>query len=159
MPRGVRYDPPMRLLSLATVLVATAQPIGDPAAVDVCQRVPGAEVAKLFGKDLKGAKPFASKGEFSRCTYLVTNPGSSETVRGYSLWLYPPEDYDELLQYTEGIVENPSGFGDAAVLFKDEDGFFKLRLVVREKHSFEAVASDAESAKKLAKLALERFSR
>jgi hypothetical protein len=149
----------MRLLSLATVLVATAQPIGDPAAVDVCQRVPGAEVAKLFGKDLKQAKPFASKGEFSRCTYLVTNPGSSETVRGYSLWLYPPEDYDELLQYTEGIVENPSGFGDAAVLFKDEDGFFKLRLVVREKHSFEAVASDAESAKKLAKLALERFSR
>jgi len=159
VPRGVRYDPPMRLLSLATVLVATAQPIGDPAAVDVCQRVPGAEVAKLFGKDLKQAKPFASKGEFSRCTYLVTNPGSSETVRGYSLWLYPPEDYDELLQYTEGIVENPSGFGDAAVLFKDEDGFFKLRLVVREKHSFEAVASDAESAKKLAKLALERFSR
>ena len=149
----------MRLLSLATVLVATAQPIGDPAAVDVCQRVPGAEVAKLFGKYLKQAKPFASKGEFSRCTYLVTNPGSSETVRGYSLWLYPPEDYDELLQYTEGIVENPSGFGDAAVLFKDEDGFFKLRLVVREKHSFEAVASDAQSAKKLAKLALERFSR
>ena len=159
MPRGVRYDPPMRHLSLATVLVATAQPIGDPAAVDVCQRVPGAEVAKLFGKNLKQAKPFTSKGDFSRCTYLVTNPGSSETVVGYSLWLYPPGDYDELLEYTEGIVENPSGFGDAAVLFKDEDGFFKLRFVLRDKLSLEAVASDAQSAKKLAKLALERFSR
>jgi len=149
----------MRLLFLSTFLVAAAQPIRDPASVDVCQRVAGAEVAKLFGKNLKQAKPFTSKDEFSRCTYLVTNPDSSETVVGYSLWLYPPEDYDELLRYTEGIVENPSGFGDAAVLFKDEDGFSKLRLVVREKFSIEAVASDADSVKKLAKLALERFSR
>lgn len=146
----------MKLLTLVALL---AQPIRDPAAVDVCQRVPGAEVAKLFGKELKQAKPFASKDEFSRCTYLVTNPGSSGTVVGYSLWLYPPEDYDELLGYTEGIVENPPGFGDAAVLFKDEDGLSKLRLVVRERFGLEAVASDAESAKKLAKLALERFSR
>ncbi len=146
----------MRLFVLAMVL---AQPIRDPASVDVCKRVPGAEVAKLFGKELKQAKPFTSKDEFSRCTYLVTNPGSSGTVVGYSLWLYPPEDYDELLEYTEGIVENPSGFGDAAVLFKDEDGFSKLRLVVRGEFSLEAVASDAESVKKLAKLALDRFSR
>jgi hypothetical protein len=149
----------MRLTALALFLAAAAQPSRDPASVDVCQRVPVAEVAKLFGKELKQVKPFTSKDDFSRCTYLVTNPGSPETVLGYSLWLYPPEDYDDLLQYTEGIVENPSGFGDAAVLFKDEDGFFKLRLVVRDKHSLEAVASDAESAKKLAKLALERFSR
>ncbi len=141
------------------VLMATAQPIGDPAAVDVCERVAGADVAKLFGKELKQAKPFVSKDEFSRCTYLVTNPGSPQTVPGYSLWLYPPEDYDELLRYTERIVENPSGFGDAAVLFKGEDGLSKLRLVVRDEFSLEAVASDAESAKKLAKLALERFSR
>jgi hypothetical protein len=146
----------MGFLILAMLL---AQPIPDPASVDVCQRVPGAEVARLFGKALKQAKPFTSKDEFSRCTYLVTNPGSSETVVGYSLWFYPPEDYDELLEYTEGIVENPPGFGDAAVLFKDEDGFSKLRLVVRGKFSLEAVASDGESAKKLAKLALERFSR
>jgi hypothetical protein len=149
----------MRLFSLATLLWTVAQPMGDPAAVDVCQRVPGAEVAKLFGKVLKQAKPFASKDEFSRCTYLVTSTGSAATVVGYSLWLYPPGDYDELLPYTEGIVENPSGFGDAAVLFKDEDGFSKLRLVVREKLGLEAVASDPESVKKLARFALERFSR
>jgi hypothetical protein len=146
----------MRLLFLA---ILVTQPVRDPTSENVCRRVPGAEVAKLFGKELKQAKPFASKDEFSRCTYLVTNPGSSETVVGYSLWLYPPEDYDELLEYTEGIVENPSGFGDAAVLFKDEDGFSKLRLVVRGRFSIEAVASDADSVKKLAKLALERFSR
>lgn len=149
----------MKPVFVAAFLLATAQPIRDPASVDVCQRVPGADVAKLFGKDLKQAKAIVSKDEFSRCVYLVTNPGSAQTVPGYSLWLYPPEDYDELLRYTEGIVENPSGFGDAAVLFKDEDGLSKLRLVVREKFSLEAVASDAESAKKLAKLALERFSR
>lgn len=142
----------MNFLFLAAALSALAQPVRDPASVDVCERVPGADVAKLFGKELKQAKPFTSKNEFSRCTYLVAGTG-------YSLWLYPPGDYDELLRYTEGIVENPTGLGDAAVLFKDEDGLFKLRLVVREKLSLEAVASDAESAKKLAKLALERFSR
>ncbi len=147
----------MRLL--AFVLLTAAQPIGDPASVDVCQRVPGSEVAKLFGKDLKQARPAVSKGDFSRCTYLVTNPGSSQAAAGYSLWLYPAGDYDELLEYTEGILENPSGFGDAAVLFKDEDGLSKLRVLVRGKLALEAVASDADSAKKLAKLALERFSR
>jgi hypothetical protein len=144
---------------LVAVILAAAQPISDPARVDVCQKVPGAEVAMLFGKSLKEAKPFVSKGEFSRCTYLVTNPGSTETVPGYSLWLYPPEEYDALLEYTENVVENPAGFGDAAVLFRGDDGLSKLRLVVRKKHALEAVASDADSVKKLAKLALERFSR
>ncbi len=147
----------MRLLAL--LLLTAAQPIGDPASIDVCQRVPGTEVAKLFGKDLKQAKPFVSKDDFSRCTYLVTDPGSSQAASGYSLWLYPPEDYDELLRYTEGIVDNPAGFGDAAVLFKDEDGLSKLRVLVRGKLALEAVAKDPDSAKKLAKLALERFSR
>jgi hypothetical protein len=142
----------MNFLILAAVLSVLSQPISDFGSVDVCARVPGAEVAKLFGKELKQTRPFTSKGEFSRCTYLLAGTGCS-------LWLYPPGDYDELLRYTEGIVENPTGFGDAAVLFKDEDGFFKLRLVVREKLALEAVAADAESAKKLAKLALERFSR
>jgi hypothetical protein len=149
----------MRLVVIAVLLTAGAQPIADPAAVDVCQKVPGAEVAKLFGKSLKEAKPFVSKGEFSRCTYLVTNPGSPETVPGYSLWLYPPEEYDALLEYTENIVENPAGFGDAAVLFVGDDGLSKLRLVVRQKLALEAVATNADSAKRLAKLALERFSR
>jgi hypothetical protein len=144
---------------LTIVLFLAAQATFDPASVDVCERVPGVDVAKLFGKDLKQARPSSSKDEFSKCTYLVTNPGSSQAASGYSLWLYPPEDYQELLRYTEGIVENPSGFGDAAVLFKDDDGLSKLRLLVRGKLALEAVASDAESAKKLAKLALERFSR
>jgi hypothetical protein len=152
----LRYDSWM--MKQALLLGTLLQPLSDPASVDVCRRVPGAEVAKLFGKSLKEARPFASKGELSRCTYLVTNPGSSETV-GYVLWLYPPEEYDELLEYTEGTVENPSGFGDAAVLFKDEDGRSKLRLVVRGRFCLEATAADPESAKKLARLALERFSK
>jgi hypothetical protein len=147
----------MRTLLLLLALVLQA--IGDPAAVDVCKRVPGEEVAKLFGKNLAQARPSSSKDEFSKCTYLVTEPVSAKVAPGYSLWLYPAAAYEELLQYTEGFVENPSGFGDAAILFKDEDGLSKLRVLVRGKLTIEAVASDAESAKKLAKLALERFSR
>jgi hypothetical protein len=102
---GLVYDPSMKLLFL---LIAAAQPVKDPASVDVCKKVPGAEVAGLFGKALKEAKPFVSKGEFSRCTYLVGNPGSSDTVPGYSLWLYSAGEYDELLEYTEGIVDLPA---------------------------------------------------
>jgi hypothetical protein len=145
-------------ISLTALLFAAVQPLQDPASVDVCQKVPGAEVAKLFGKSLKEARPFASKGELTRCTYLLTNPGSTTTI-GYLLRLYPPDSYEELLEFTDGIVEEPSGFGDAAVLYKGDDGLMKLRLLVREKFCLEAVAADAESAKKLARLGLERFSR
>jgi hypothetical protein len=147
----------MRLLAL--FLLAALQPIEDPADVDVCQRVAGTDVAKLFGKDLKQARPSSSKDEFSKCTYLLTTPGSSGAGSGCSIWLYPAKAYDELLEFTEGIQENPTGFGDAAVLFKDEDGLTKLRVLVRGRFAVEAVAADAESAKRLAKLALERLAR
>jgi hypothetical protein len=148
--------------SLAVALLLfVSQAALDSDSTDVCERVPGAEVARLFSKELKEARPFLAKGEFSRCTYLVTNPGSSETVAGYSLWLYSsPDDYDELLPYTEGIVERPEGLGDEAVLFVDPgDGRAKLRLVVRKRFSVEATAGDPESVKKLAKLALDRLTR
>jgi hypothetical protein len=148
----------MSVLMLVTLLAAGAQPIDDPATIDLCQLVSGAEVAKLFGKALKEARPFSSKNAVSRCIYAVTDPGFTETAAGYSLWLYPPGKYDDFLPTTEGIVEMPSDIGDRAVLFKDRD-LSRLRLVVRPRFTLEAVAADGESAKKLAKLALEKLSR
>lgn len=144
---------------LALLLLFGAQPIDDPSAVDLCKRIPGTEVARLFGKELKQTIPFASKGEFSRCTYHVTNPGSSELVAGYSLWLESPSAYDEVLPYIDNILEKLTGFGDEAVLYTEDDGLSKLKLVVRNRFTLQATALDAESVKKLAKLALERLSR
>jgi hypothetical protein len=146
------------LLTAVAVLAAMGQAIQDPATVDVCKQVPGVDVAKAFGMELKEARPVTSKGEFSRCVYILAKPGSGEAAAGFTLWLYGPGDYAELLQYTEGIVENPKGLGDEAVLFVDSgDGRSKLRVLVKNRFSFEATAADGDSAKKLAKLALERF--
>ena len=149
----------MGIVVAAAVLVAMmAEPLRDPATVDICQKVPGNEVAKLLGKGLKETRPYLLKGKFSRCTYLLTESGSSETA-GYVLYLYPPEEYDRLLTHTQGIVEKPAGFGDEAVLFVDMDQRTKLRLVLRERFTLEATAADAESAKKLAQFASDLLSR
>jgi hypothetical protein len=147
----------MGVLPLVALLAAGAQPIDDPATIDLCEVVPGVEVAKLFGKALKEARPFSSKGALSRCIYAVSDPGSADTAAGYSLWLYPPGKYDEYLKTTEGIVEMPSDLGDRAVLFRDKD-LSRLRLVVRPRFTLEAVAPDGESAKKLARLGLAKLS-
>jgi hypothetical protein len=148
----------MNVLLAALLFGAMGQAIRDPAIVDVCKQVPGAEVAKLFGKELKEARPITSKDEFSRCVYILANPGTGDPAGGFTLWLYTPGNYAELLQYTEGVVENPKGLGDEAVLFVDSgDGRSKLRVLVKDRFSFEATAADADSAKKLAKLALDRF--
>jgi hypothetical protein len=141
------------------LLVFASQPVGDPSKVDLCQRVPGTEVARLFGKELKRTIPSASEREFSRCTYHVTNPGSSEPVVGYSLWLHGPENYDEVLPYTENVLEKLTGFGDEAILYREDDGLSKLRLVVRNRFTLQATAENVDSVKKLAKLALEHLSR
>jgi hypothetical protein len=134
-------------------------PVRDPSTVDVCAQVPGTAVAELFGKTLKEQRLVPIKGKTNRCVYILAAPGSSAT-EGFVLWLYRPEDYHELLEYTEGIVEKPEGLGDEAVLFVDPgDGRSKLRLLVREKFSLEVSASNIPAARKLAKLALDRFSR
>ncbi len=154
-----RYDSRMTILLAIYVLAAAmGQAIRDPATIDVCKQVPGDGVAKLFGKELKEARPITSKEEFSRCVYILSNPGSNDSAAGFTLWLYTPANYQELLEYTEGIVEKPKGLGDDAVLFVDAgDGRSKLRVLVKDRFSFEATAADADSAKKLAKFALERF--
>jgi hypothetical protein len=143
------------VVATAVLVAALAEPLADPATIDICQQVPGGEVAKLFDRPLKETRPFASKGKFSRCTYLLTQ-SDSETA-GYTVYLFPPAEYDKLLALTEGIVEKPEGLGDEAVLFVDRDQRTKLRLVLRDRFTLEATAADAESVKKLARFALERL--
>jgi hypothetical protein len=156
----------MKALAIAGVLwglaasLAEAKTIPDPSKVDVCKQVPGEDVAATFNKALKTARPMATDSS-SRCVYLLAPRGTPDgPASGVVLWLYKAEDYDALAKYTEGAVEEVQGLGDAAMRFKDPgDGLFKLRVVKRGQFALEAVAADPDSSRKLAELAVARFSK
>jgi hypothetical protein len=143
-----------------TVRSAAAPPISDPTKVDVCKQVPGEDVAATLNKVLKKVRSTTTDSS-SRCVYLLAPQGKpGESVPGVVLWLYKAEDYDALAKSTEGTVEKVQGLGDAALRFKDPgDGLFKLRVVKRGQFALEAVAADPDSSRKLAELALARFSK
>ena len=150
-------------IGLAGLGSATAETISDPAKVDVCQRVPGEEVAAALGKTLKKTRPMTTDSS-ARCVYLLapaSTPGTPDApVSGVVLWLYRAEDYDDLAQYTEGPTEEVEGLGDAAMRFEDPgDGLFKLRVVKRGEFALEAVSGDPDSSRRLAELAFARFSK
>jgi len=137
-------------------------PARDPASVNLCEEVPGGDVARALGKALKTARPFSSKeSRLGRCTYVLAAANAPEgPTEGYTLWLYGPGEYEALARVTEGPVEKVAGFGDEAILFHDPgDGRYKLRAVRRGRFTVEATTPDAESARKLAQLGLERLSR
>ena len=139
---------------------AAGETIADPTTVDVCKRLPGADVAAALGGLLKQARPLTTDSS-SRCAYLLAPAGKpEETAPGVVVWLYRAGDYDELAKYTEGTTENVPNLGDAAMRFRDPgDGLYKLRVVKRGQFALEAVASDPVSARKLAELALARFTK
>lgn len=157
----------IRVFSTLALLAAPAFPlplqgpaITDVSSVNVCGRVPGADVARSLGKTLRSERSVVSKEpKLSRCVYLLGAPGKPDTAtEGLVLWLYAPNEYAELNQVTENKLEPVPGLGDEAVRFLDSgDGRHKLRLLRRGRFSLEATASDPQSALALARLALERF--
>jgi hypothetical protein len=145
----------------AAARAATPIVVTDPSTVNVCERVPGAEVARTLGKTLKSERSVTFKEDkLSRCVYLlVAKPGADDTL-GLVLWLYTAKEYAELNAVTEAPLEKVPGLGDEAVRFQDQgDGRHKLRVLRRGRYSVEATSADAASALALAKLAVERFDR
>jgi hypothetical protein len=145
------------LLTVPEGLVVT-----DPALINVCERVPGADVATAFGLALRSQKPVVYKDSgISRCVYIL-GPADKPTAptAGLILWLHTAKEYGELNKVTEAKLEPVPGLGDEAVRFQDAgDGRHKLRVLRKGRFSIEATAADAASAQTLAKLALERFDR
>jgi hypothetical protein len=146
---------------LAPAHAASPIVVTDPSEVDVCQRVPGADVAKAFGKALKSERPVIFKdSKLSRCLYLLAATARPEESIGLVLWLYAPKEYAELNGVTDAPLEKVPALGDEAVRFVDSgDGRHKLRVLRRGRYSIESTAPDAASALTLAKLAVERFDR
>lgn len=136
--------------------------VTDPSSINVCERVPGGDVAKALGKTLRSERSIIVRdSKLSRCVYIVGPPGRPDApTEGLVLWLYAPNEYAELNRVTESRLEPVPGLGDAAVRFLDSgDGRHKLRLLRRGRFSLETTAGDAPSALALARLALERFDR
>jgi hypothetical protein len=168
MPLDPRSFGAVAVLSgLGALLAAASSPeppggpvVTDPSSVNVCERVPGTEVAKALGKALRSERSVVFRdSRLSRCVYLVGTPGKADgPAEGLVLWLYAPNEYAELNRVTEQKMEPVPGLGDEAMRFLDPgDGRHKVRLLRRGRFSLEATAGDAPCALALARLALERF--
>ena len=134
--------------------------VTDPSSINVCERVPGTEVAKVLGKSLKSERPIILKdSKMSRCVYLLHGQGKPDgATEGVVLWLYTAKEYAELNQVTEAKLEHVPSLGDDAVRFLDSgDGRHKLRALRKGRYSIESTGGDEGSALAVARLALERF--
>lgn len=120
---------------------------------NVCQLVPGEAVAKAVAAKLNEVRPFFDK-TFSRCTYLVTLTATNKPA-GYVLWMQPEADFEDLKKETQAPLTPLTGLGDGAYIFQDKgDGRFKLRVLKRGDLTFEATGDSAESARKVAQVAV-----
>jgi hypothetical protein len=92
---------------------------------------------------------------------FLTLPGAPEgRTDGFTLWLHAPHEYDALARFTEGSVKDVAGIDDKAILFRDPgDGRHKLRAVRRGPFTLEGTSREADSAKKLAELAIRNLAR
>jgi hypothetical protein len=145
---------------LASTAAAAPLVVTDPSSINVCERVPGADVAKALGKALQSERPIVFKdSKLSRCVYLLVVPGKpAAKAEGLVLWLYTAREYAELNKVTESKLEPVPGLGDEGVRFLDTgDGRHKLRALRKGKYSIEATAGDAASALTVARLAVERL--
>ena len=142
MVRWAGWEGMVGILPALTLLLAAAgapEPledpvVTDPSSINVCERVPGVDVAEALGKALRSERPIVFKdSKLSRCVYILGSPAPPDgPTEGLVLWLYAPNDYADLN---------------------------KLRLLRRGRFSLETTAADAASALALARLALDRFDR
>lgn len=124
-------------------------PQRDYVTFNVCQVVPGEAIARALGGKLVQVRPFGDKS-FSRCTYFVLPPGSSQQL-GYVVYVQPPDDFEELKKYIEAPITAVAGLGDGAYMFHDPgDDRFKINVLKRGDLMFEATGESAATARKVA---------
>lgn len=165
MHRPTRRKAPSLAVCTAGLLAASAAlaaplVVTDPSLINVCERVPGTEVARVLGKSLKSERPIVLKeSKMSRCVYqLLGQDKSGEATEGVVLWLYTAQEYAELNKVTDAKLEPVPRLGDDAVRFLDSgDGRHKLRALRKDRYSIESTGGDAASALAVARLALERL--
>ena len=133
---------------ICVAATASGQPRHDFATLDVCEMVPAAVVARAVNGRVQTTRRFNDK-EFGRCTYVAVLPGSEEP-HGCVLWVQAASDFEELRKVTSASVTDIAGLGDAAYIFRDEDGRFKVDVVKKNDLMFQATADTADGARKVA---------
>ena len=132
------------------------QPRRELATLNVCQLVPGEDIARALGGKLADARAFSDKA-LSRCTYFIVPPGS-EKPRGYVVWMQPPEDFEGLKQDIAEPRTSITGLGDGAYMFRDAgDGRFKINVLKRGDVMIQVTGESADSARKVADAVVARL--
>jgi len=156
---------------IRTALAALAAGVGftwpaslpalDLAHLDVCSRVPGAEVAGLADGSLKQARLFNDPdGDLARCTYFVAITASgAEAQTAFSIEVSAEEDFVEIRPYVEAPIHEVAGLGDGAWAYRDPDSMNRLRLYVLSKGvaTLDVTGEDEQQVRKVAALAISKF--
>ena len=114
---------------------------------NVCEFIPGDAIVRAVGAKLTRTHPTFDEN-WSRCAYYVT--GADGKPNGYVVWIQPAGDFEELKKYIDKPITPVSGLGDAAYVFQDDDGRFKMNVLKRGDLMFQATADTRESARKVA---------
>lgn len=126
------------------------------ATINVCERVPGEEVATAVKGKLIDVRPVNIAGfEAARCVYGIDLGDARQT---FVLWFNPASDYDGLRKAASGLVKPLAEIGDAAHLTTDAD---TKRVIItaikRGKVTIQATGAREEWVRDLATLALSKF--
>lgn len=147
------------LISIAAAALASAsvqvraQALRDYTKYNVCEAVPGDAIARAFDAKLVAARPTFDR-KWSRCVYLVKNAGPGQQ-RGFTVWLSPAADFEDMKPYIEEKITPVAGLGDGAYMYHDKgDGRFKLYVLMRGDQTILTTAETAESARKVAEAAV-----
>ncbi len=134
---------------------AAAKPL-DLATVDVCERIPGKQVAEAVGGQSAEVLSFRGSGQqLPRCRYAVSG-GAQRQV--YVLWLLPPAEFDALRLQQQNPVTAVSNLGDGAyVTFIAGSQRTDLYVLKRGVATIEITGDDRAAVTKIARLALGRL--
>lgn len=124
--------------------------------LNVCEKVPAAELAAALAGRVLDAKPVNIKGfAAARCVYGIEIGG---TRRAFVLWVNPAADFDELRKVSEPPVTVIKGIGDEAFATTDNDTKrTQLTARARGKVTVQVTSERLEWAQTVAKVALSKL--
>jgi len=124
--------------------------------LDVCERVPSAEIAKALSGRPVDARPVNVKGlTAARCVYGIEIEG---TRRAFVAWVNPVADYDELRKVSTPPVTDVKGVGDDAFATTDKDTKrVSVTARARGKATVQVTSERMERAQAAARVALSKF--
>jgi len=145
------------LLSYALFVFAGFWPAGTPEVKaagtesdDLCQVIPGTEVADAVGGTL-----LETKTSVNGCVYIVGFKSGEPPGRAFVIYRHEPGAFEGLKDAMDGSVGNLKGIGDEAVIGRDRySGRYWLLAVIHGKVTYQFSGDDVDMTLKVARAAL-----